>query len=207
MSRPGTNPNFSQVGHPIADLGALRVVCEQLKQNVDSIGGFRGDQLGRAVTFQDLIDMGVIDQAIATSPAGSSRVDGAQYHPADPTGTTSTGGVMMGLKAAYAPRRTGAVFIAISGTIQNDTAGQTTTAQLVVGAGSTPPSNGGAVAGEAAAAAQVHKADAISSPKGFCCQAIVFGLSLNSNYWFDLILFVSGGTGSIKNLSVSIVEL
>lgn len=207
MSRPGTNPNFSQVGSPIADVGALRTVCEQLKQNVESIGGFRGDPLGRAVTFQDLIDMGVIDQAIATSPAGSARVDGTQAHPADPTGTASTSGVMMGLKVAYAPRRTGAVFVAVSGTIQNDTAAQTTTVQLVVGAGLTPPSNGSAVTGNAAAAAQAHKADAVSSPKGFCSQAIVFGLSLNSDYWFDLILFVSGGTGSIKSLSVSIVEL
>lgn len=208
MSRPGTNPNFGQVGHPIADLGALRTVCEQLKQNVDSLGGFRGDQLGRAVTFQDLIDMGVVDRLIATSPDGSATPpDGGQFGPTNPAGTAAaTPGVMMGLKASFAPRRTGALFIAISGTIENDTAGKVTTVQMHVGLGALP-SNGGGLVGESVAPAQGHKADAVSSPKGFCTQAIAFGLSLQATYWIDLALFVDGGTGSVKNLSVSIVEL
>ena len=209
MSRPGTNPNFSQIGHPIADLGALRVVCEQLKQNVDSIGGLRGGQFDRAVTFQDLIDMGVIDALIATSPSGSSKVDGAQYYPANPTGTASASpGVMMGLKATFAPRRTGALFVAVSGLVINSTAGDSVELQMLSGAG-TPPSNGGSVVGADAAPAQIIGPFSTGGQQfGFCTQAIIVGTTLNSDYWFDLRLAaITGGTASIKSVSLSIVEL
>jgi hypothetical protein len=212
VSRPGTNPAFSQVSHPIADLGALRNVCEQLKQNVDSIGGFRGDPLGlgRAVTFQDLIDMGVIDRLIATSPDGSATPpDGAQYNPTDPTGTAiASPGVMMGLKASFAPRRTGALFVAISGVVANDTSGDSMELQMLVGAG-IPPNNGAGVVGEAAVRAQnIGPVSAINQRLSFCTQAIIFGLTINSEYWFDLRLAaIVGGTASLHAVSVSIVEL
>jgi hypothetical protein len=53
------NPNVPSIPQPVADLGALTVVAQSLKQGVDSLGGSRGKSGDRAVTFNDLASMGL----------------------------------------------------------------------------------------------------------------------------------------------------
>lgn len=63
------NPNVPQIPTPVANLGALVYVCQTLKQAVDSLAGNRGNVLGRAVTFNDLIAMGLASATQVSSPA------------------------------------------------------------------------------------------------------------------------------------------
>lgn len=57
---PLPNSNIPQIPQPIADLGSLVHVAQSLKQGVDALAGNRGNTLIRAVTFNDLIDLGLI---------------------------------------------------------------------------------------------------------------------------------------------------
>ena len=60
MSNPSPNPNVPSIPQPIADVGALAVVAQALKQGVDSLAGNRGNPSDRAVTFNDLVNLGLI---------------------------------------------------------------------------------------------------------------------------------------------------
>lgn len=61
MARP--NANVPQIPDPIADTRSLVFVAQQLKQGVDSLAGNRGSVRNRAVTLQDLINLGLVTQA------------------------------------------------------------------------------------------------------------------------------------------------
>lgn len=71
MSNPAPNSNVPQIPQPLADVGALVSVAQQLKQGVDSLAGHRGNVLDRAVTFNDLINLGLVATGGATSAASS----------------------------------------------------------------------------------------------------------------------------------------
>lgn len=60
MSNPLPNANVPQIPQPIADIGALVYVCQALKQGMDSLGGNRGSTLDRAVTYRDLVTLGLV---------------------------------------------------------------------------------------------------------------------------------------------------
>lgn len=68
-SRPGTNPNVSQIPQPMADVGSLAYCLQQVKQALDSLAGFRGPASNRAVTFDDLVSYGIIAQLNLTAPS------------------------------------------------------------------------------------------------------------------------------------------
>lgn len=55
-----SNKNVPQVQEPVADLGSLLTTVKSLKQGVESLGGYRGELPGRAVTFNDLTGLGLI---------------------------------------------------------------------------------------------------------------------------------------------------
>lgn len=129
-----------------------------------------------------------------------------QATPADPTGTTSTTGVMMGLGGTLTPTRSGKVMIMISGDQQNSSGSDFGAVQLYYGTG-TAPTNGAALTGTAISG-KVNGATDSTHADPFCVQAIVSGLTLNTPIWFDLaVAAVIGGTTSAKNLSISAFEL
>lgn len=64
---PEVNANVPQIGNPIPDLQALAQVVQALKQGLDSLAGFRGGLLDRAVTFEDLINLGLVPSLTARS--------------------------------------------------------------------------------------------------------------------------------------------
>ena len=136
----------------------------------------------------------------------------AQATPADPTGTTSTTGVMMGLgnSITITPSYSGKVMIIISGDIKNATNADGGKVQIRYGTGS-PPANQAAVTGTTAGGfVNFNNANPgtanIQAP--WTLNAIVSGLTVGTAYWVDVDLAaITGGTISIKNVSISIVEL
>lgn len=71
-SIPAPNPNVPQVPTPLATLGALLVTCRGLKQGMDSLAGYSGSSLDRAVTFNDLISLKVLTRGAALSATGTA---------------------------------------------------------------------------------------------------------------------------------------
>ena len=56
------NPNVPAVPAPVANVTALAVVADRLRQGVESLGGLRGNSLDRAVTLQDLVTLGLVSE-------------------------------------------------------------------------------------------------------------------------------------------------
>jgi hypothetical protein len=134
-----------------------------------------------------------------------------QATPADPSGTTSGTGVMMGLAGSFTPTKSGKVMIVISANISNNTIGDGAQAQIRYGT-STAPTNGAALTGTTAGnlAKITNPLLALLTPGtgNITCNAIISGLSLGTSYWFDLSLArIIGGTASLSGISISIIEL
>lgn len=128
--------------------------------------------------------------------------------PSNPSTTTSTTGVMMGLNQLITPLITGKIAITISGDIDNDTAGDGSKVQIRYGTG-TAPTNGAALTGTVTGGLVNYlnpAGDIIRVP--FSLNSIITGLTVDTQYWIDVSLAsVTGGTSRIRNLSVSIIEI
>ena len=141
----------------------------------------------------------------------STAVTTAQATPANPTGTTNTTGVMMGLAESITPVRSGKILITISGNMTNGTTTDGAQVQIRTGTG-TAPANGAALTGTAQGGLvrMLNPSDTrggtITVP--FSTNAIVSGLVAGTAVWIDAALAaITGGTASIANVSVSVVEL
>lgn len=60
---PTRNHNIQAINQPFANVEALVTVTNQLKQSVESLGGLRGAALERAVTLEDLVNLGLVTTA------------------------------------------------------------------------------------------------------------------------------------------------
>jgi len=142
----------------------------------------------------------------------STAVTSSQSTPANPTGTTSTSGVMMGLAGSITPARSGIIHINISGNMTNNTiTAKGASAQIRTGTG-TAPANGAALTGTAqgSAVSMLNPSDSrggtITVP--FSLNAIVTGLAVGIAVWIDINLAaITGGTASIANVNISTNEL
>ena len=137
----------------------------------------------------------------------------SQKTPTDPTITSSTVGVMMGLSASITPTQTGKILIIISGDMDNDT-GDTNGAQVQIRTGTgTPPINGAALTGSAQGGLVKMVVDTsgggVSIPRvPFSLNAIENGLTLNTPVWIDISLAsITGGNSRVRDISISVVEL
>lgn len=70
MSSPDVNRNIPQPGRPVAELNSLTTVVTLLKQGMESLAGYRTGPLDRAVTFNDLISLGLISAVVVGSDGG-----------------------------------------------------------------------------------------------------------------------------------------
>lgn len=135
---------------------------------------------------------------------------GATYQatPSNPTGTTNTTGLMMGLAGGITPAKSGDVLMIISGTIFNATAiADGGKVQIRYGSTATP-ANGDALTGTAVGSQPQYIASTTAEKVPFTCNAIVSGLVRGTFYWIDLgLAAITGGTASISDVSMSIVEL
>jgi hypothetical protein len=133
--------------------------------------------------------------------------------PANPAGTANTTGVVMGLQALtrnIRPLSSGKLMITVTGTIRNSVAGYGASAELIYSASGLDPANGSGIPGTATAIG-VWKNMVASTAAGkdcFTLNGIVSGLTVGNDYWFDVGLkSVTGGTSTISDLDVTIVEL
>lgn len=148
-----------------------------------------------------------VDDAGNVLVLGGGSNAASQLNPTDPTGTTSSVGVMMGLAGSITPATTGRVLITLSGDIANATVNDGANVQLYIGTG-TAPANAAALVGTALGAIQklVQPIAAFRVP--FSLQVLNTGLSVGTTYWLDCSLaVVTGGTATIKDLSLTAVEI
>jgi len=127
--------------------------------------------------------------------------------PGDPTGTTSTTGVMMGLAGAITTR-SGRVVVIISGTIKNNTANDGAAVQIRYGTGSAP-TNAAALTGTAVGALQRHVDAGVTNEEvPFSVSAVVTGLTGGTAYWLDVSLAaITGGTATITGVNVTAFDI
>lgn len=71
---PGPNTNFGQIPAPQVNVDALANVSLALKRAVDSLAGFAGTPTSRAVTFDDLIKLGIIGANTVASPTAKTSL-------------------------------------------------------------------------------------------------------------------------------------
>lgn len=127
--------------------------------------------------------------------------------PADPTGTTNTTGLMMGLSGTITPQVTGRIIIFINGTIFNGTVGDGANVQMRRGTG-TAPVNAAALTGTATGGLVKHVAATAAHKDPFCLIGIVTGLAINTAVWLDVgLAAVTGGTATITDVSIAAVEV
>jgi len=131
----------------------------------------------------------------------------AQSTPADPSTTTSTTGVMMGLAGSIIPGYSGKIMIVISGDIDNGTANDGAQVQVRYGTG-TAPTNGAILTGTTVGSLIKMVSSSATNRMPFHCNAIVSGLTVGTTYWIDLSLAaMTGGTARIRDVSISAIEL
>jgi hypothetical protein len=131
--------------------------------------------------------------------------------PTNPTGTTSTAGVAMGLNQVFTPIRSGTALVTVSGSVTNSAASGGSSMLLAYGSG-TPPTNGLAGAGLGASLGSAIRAQNNASMAAaiipFSISAVITGMTLGTAYWLDLILAaVTSGTATVSAINVTIIEL
>ena len=132
--------------------------------------------------------------------------------PANPTGTTNTTGLMMGLAGTITPALTGRILVTVTGTIFNTgtTIGNGGKTQLRFGTGSAP-ANAAALTGTAVGSVltSVNESTTASTKQPFCCTALISALTLGTAYWLDLSLAQvgGGGTATIADLNFAVAEV
>lgn len=140
-------------------------------------------------------------------PVGVSSVDA----PANPTGTTNTTGLMMGLggSIAFTPIKSGKLMIVISGMISNSGNSNGAKTQIRYGTGAAP-ANGAALTGTVAGniVSMINNANSGGLKSGFACVAIITDLTLGTAYWIDLSLAaITLGTANLTDVGAIVVEI
>jgi hypothetical protein len=128
--------------------------------------------------------------------------------PLNPTGTSNTSGLMMGLAQLITPQVTGRVLVTICGSIANNTNADGAAVEIRMGTGSAPANAGaltGTIYGSQATFTNMPTANA---KWGFSLTALVTGLTVGTQYWIDVDLkAITGGTATISSVTVSANEL
>ena len=131
----------------------------------------------------------------------------SQSSPADPTGTTSTTLVMMGLAGSIQLQGSGRILLMLSGECGSGTTANGTGVQLSYGTG-TAPTNGAALTGTQVGGLPIFTSLTGVLRNNFALQAIVSGLTVGTTYWLDAaVKAVTAGTSTITNLSLTAIEL
>jgi hypothetical protein len=192
FANTSTTPTLQQVGGP-----ALPIV--------------RGD--GSPMQGGDIAGAGYVALLTSTgtswvllNPDNQSPPNVATLYstPGDPTGTTSTTAVMMGLGGGLhiTPRVSGNVVLTICGSVSNVTGTDGGAVYEAIGTGSAP-TNGAAPAGTEVGTTILASGLSAGGFAPYCVTGIAQGLSIGTTYWVDLALRVQGGgTASLTRTSV-----
>ena len=127
--------------------------------------------------------------------------------PLNPTGTTNTTGLMMGLNQVITPKTTTRLLVTISGVVSQSTTADGAKWQIRAGTGAAP-TNGAALTGTAYGSLQqmTFLTGVLSIP--FSLTALITGLTVNTATWVDVSLAaITGGTATMTSVSVSVEEI
>jgi hypothetical protein len=152
--------------------------------------------------------------ALLQPAQGSGLASSVSYKPTDPTGTTSTSRLMMGLGSTctFTPDATGIVHVTVSGGLVNTTAGDGVYLSGQYGTG-TAPINGAALTGTAwgvGADGDAHfKSNSGAELVPFSFTQVITGLAVGTAVWFDLALATDAGgtTAQVSNVTYTLIEL
>lgn len=128
--------------------------------------------------------------------------------PANPTATTSTTFVMMGLGSACAltPAISTRVLVTFDGSIFNSTASTNSQVELQTGTG-TAPANGAAITGTTHGAAVTATSESVNGQRAFSLTRMLTGLTPGQAIWADLALkTVTAGTANVQVLTCTLTE-
>lgn len=170
--------------------------------------------LGRRASGSGSVELITLDSTLSMSAGGVlSAVAGSpvtvQATPANPTGSASAAGLMMGLAVAITPGSTGRILVHVSGDISNNTAADGARVQIRYGTG-TAPVNGAALAGTALGGLVKFTKALAGQQVPFALQGIISGLSVATAYWIDISLAVDISAltlATVADLSVSAHEV
>lgn len=125
--------------------------------------------------------------------------------PFNPTGTTSTSLVMMGLGIYFTPETSGRVLIIAVGQLVNSTAGKGVQGNIHTGTG-TAPVNGAASTGTSRGVSTAWS-DVPATSITFILVGLATGLTPNTQYWVDLAVeAISSGTATVSGVWVLLIE-
>ncbi len=172
-----------------------------------SAGGTLGYGQGAAVPWQQILMM-LREIVVALNASKLGKAISASV-PANPVGTASLVGVMMGLAGTITPTSSGRVLIIVSGDIANSVMGDGANVQLRVSSagGQAAPVNGAALIGTTVGGLVKYTASAAGAQVPFTVMGYATGLTIGSPYWIDLSLAaVTGGVATIADLSIVAME-
>lgn len=164
---------------------------------------------GTAVSFGaiDLASSAAVSGVLPYANGGTPTLASAQSSPSDPTGTTNTGGKMMGLAGTVTPSATGNVLLLLAGDLTNDTSGDGAKVQLRYGTGAAP-ANGDALTGTTAGGLVQFIAAANNQRAPVGLHARISGLAVGVAVWLDVSLAaITGGTAALSNVSLTAQEV
>jgi hypothetical protein len=123
-----------------------------------------------------------------------------------PTGTTSTTGVMMGLGSVWklTPSKSGNVTVDISGFINSSVSSNSCAARLVYGTGTAPANQAaptGTSIGGVISMGLGSNSNGLSAP--FSSEARISGLTVGTQYWFDVQLTAASASTTCTIQAVS----
>lgn len=133
-----------------------------------------------------------------------------QASPGNPTGTSNTTGLMMGLGTTckLTPAYSGRIRVSFEGTINNNTANKTSSIKVYYGTG-TAPANAAAITGTQLGGNPQWDQTSSAFQFGFGgVGGVITGLTPGTAYWFDIALAspVATGTASLTNISCDAFE-
>lgn len=127
---------------------------------------------------------------------------------ANPTGTVSGTGVMMGLGSVFVltPATSSRVIVHIQGQATNSASSGQVQINVRFGTG-TAPTNGVALTGTSTVANQTSAITGAGYVTPFHLGTVITGLTPGTAYWFDLGIIATAGTGSVQNVSYYAIEI
>jgi hypothetical protein len=129
--------------------------------------------------------------------------------PSNPSSTSLTAGVMMGLAGALTPVASTQALVVVTGSVNNTTSGDGSTVQCRYGTGSAPANGASPTTGTALGnPVKFVNASSASELVPFVCIGIATGLAPNVPIWIDVALAsVTGGTSTISGITIAAHEL
>jgi hypothetical protein len=174
-----------------------------------------GNMAGSAIVFGSYSGTpGSINVDGVMNVIGSYQVNGRNVTPGQiglasafpntvPTGTAAG---MMGFARLFTPHSSTRVLAVITGSLTFNTLNATGSAYLRYGSG-TPPVNGAASAGATINMQQCATSTANAFQIPVTLIGVVTGLTIGTQYWFDVYLTVSTGTGIFFSDGYTFVEI